>query len=436
MAKAVAIDFGASSARYGLGEWKDGRLDFRIVRQIAHQAIETDANTVWDIDALVAFCREAADFAAAEGAATVGIDTWGVDLGFLNADGHLIGPPVCYRDDSHELAFEELAPHRARLYELTGCQHQPFNTICQLAARGRQCPDLRDAEWLLLPDLLGCLLGGGKHCDLTHASTTQLLGLDGRWCPEAFDLVGWPVPQRQPSLPGSLGGEVAPGVRLAHVGGHDTASAVAGFGSLAKGTAFANIGTWTLVGVVVDQPIASKAAATANLTNERTADGRVRLLKNVPGFYVVNRVFDELAPAQSVVEWLSNATPTTARIDLQHPDLFNPDSMSATCASLCSQPPQSSGEWAGLLLGSLADAIAAGLREVAEVTGQPLDRVIVGGGGSQSPALRAAIETASGLKVVQGPAEATVVGNLAVQFLAQGVFSSYQQMLEAITGSE
>src|SRR5262249_7447529 len=150
--------------------------------------------------------------ARAQKAATVGIDSWGVDNGFLDPEGKLTGSPVCYRDLSHLAAFEELAPHRSRLYELTGTQHQPFNTICQLVARRKEDPSLPGtSEWMILPDLIAFLLGGGRNHEITQASTTQLLGLDGKWSEEAFEIAGWPVPERQPAMPGVLGGQIADG---------------------------------------------------------------------------------------------------------------------------------------------------------------------------------------------------------------------------------
>ncbi len=88
-------------------------------------------------EALLALCRRAAGYASEnlDGAA-LGIDSWGVDHGFLEEGGHLIQPPVCYRDASHATAFEELKGHRARLYALTGVQHQPFNTLYQRSPPG------------------------------------------------------------------------------------------------------------------------------------------------------------------------------------------------------------------------------------------------------------------------------------------------------------
>lgn len=436
MHRAVAVDLGATSGRFALGTLVDGRIEVEIVEQIPHAPIERGGRLEWDLDRLMGLCRRACDFGADHGAATVGIDSWGVDHGFLDEQGQLIGAPVAYRDLSHLRAFEKLAPERARLYSLTGIQHQPFNTICQLVARRDEDPAFlnRAKDWMILPDLLGYLLSGERNHELTQASTTQLLGLDSMWCEEAFSIAGWPVPEREPKLPGSLGGAVGT-LRIAHVGSHDTASAVAGFGPLDDDQIFLNVGTWSLVGCVLPSPIATSEAERLNFTNERTVDGRVRFLRNVPGFYVINRIHEELGVGESVPEWLASAVPCESRVDLLHQEFFNPDSMTETCCRLADHRPASHAEWAGFALGSLTSTLATLPGDLERLTGRKFSSIRVGGGGSQSETFCRALAEATGLPVHAGPAEATVLGNLGMQFLASGAFGSYEEMFTTIARS-
>lgn len=436
MPNAVAVDLGATSGRFALGTYDEGRIRFEVVEQIPHAPLENNGRLEWDLDRILGLCRRAADYGSAHGAETMGIDSWGVDHGFLDAEGRLLGAPVAYRDLSHLKAFEALKPHRERLYALTGIQHQPFNTICQLVARREEDPTFtnRASDWMILPDLLGYLLSGERNHELTQASTTQLLGLDGAWSREAFEIAGWPVPERQPSTPGKLGGKVGD-LRIAHVGSHDTASAVAGFGTLADDQIFLNVGTWSLVGCVIPEPIATPEAERLNFTNERTVDGRVRFLRNVPGFYVINRIHEELGVRATVPEWLRSAQPTESTVDLLHPDFFNPDSMVETCAALAGRRPASEAEWAGFALGSLTATLAQLPGDLERLTGRRFTSIRVGGGGSQSGTFCRALASATGLPVHAGPAEATVVGNLGMQFLASGVFSSFDEMFAAVSRS-
>ncbi len=148
--RAVAIDLGASSARFALGELNSestihnpkSKIDFQIIEQVPHSPLNWNGHEVWDIDFLLDFCRKALNFAKDNGAESIGIDTWGVDHGFIGTDGKLIQPPICYRDHSHVAMFEKMKEHRSWLYAQTGIQHQPFNTIYQLLARKEEQPEL------------------------------------------------------------------------------------------------------------------------------------------------------------------------------------------------------------------------------------------------------------------------------------------------------
>jgi rhamnulokinase len=317
--------------------------------------------------------------------------------------------------------FDRMAGHRDRLYALTGIQHQPFNTIYQLAARDADLPSLHGKPWLLMPDLMGYLLTGVAHCEYTMASTTQLMGLDDDWSSEAFEMIGWPIPDVQISRPGQVlsGGKVS----LVSVGSHDTASAVFGLGPLQDDQAFLNVGTWSLLGTIVDHPLLTATS----FTNERTVDGRVRYLANIPGFYVVNRVHEELAVSQSIPDWLQTATfPEEHRLaNLMSQEFFNPNSM---CDALAKDGrPNTHAEWAGLALGSLVETTASQLQELAELTGRFFSELRVAGGGSRSSVFCQALASRTGIRVFAGPEEATLLGNLAVQFLASGDFGSFEE---------
>jgi len=435
---AVAVDFGASSGRFAAGRLVEGRIEFEVIEQIPHAPIERNGRLVWDIDLLMGLVRRAADYASAHFShATLGIDSWGVDHGFVDVYGDLIHPPVCYRDISHAAAFDRTSSYRGDLYRLTGVQHQPFNTLYQLIARREEDPHLSDraAMWMILPDLMGYLLMREANHEFTQASTTQLMGLSGEWATEAFAIAGWPLPEIQPRLPGELFGYVADRVRLASVGSHDTASAVLGLAPIEESTVFLNVGTWSLIGCILDSPIATPAAEAANFTNERCVDGRVRFLKNVPGFWVINRLHDELGVAAPVPQWLNRAELSApGRLDLMAEALFNPDSMIDACRSMLDYAPASEEEWAGVALLSLIETLAEQPGQLSGLTGRKFDRIRVGGGGSQSELFCQLLAQRSGLRVLAGPSEATVLGNLAMQFRAAGVIDNAEAIVAASSG--
>jgi len=425
MKDAVAVDLGATSGRFAAGRLEDGAIHFDVVEQTPHAPIERGGRLEWDIDSLMGICRRAVDYAEAHFAeATVGIDSWGVDFGFLDENGGLLRTPICYRDLSHTRVFEEMRSLRHELWRLTGIQHHPFNTCYQLIARRLEDPLLAEAHWLLLPDLLMAMMGAAPGYEMTHASTTQLLGTNGKWSREAFHLIDCRVPDREPVLPGGVVGAVRPTVRFARVGHHDTASAVCGLGTLADDQAFLNVGTWSLLGCMVDNPIVTAEAELGGFSNERSVDGRIRFLTNIPGFYVINRLHDELGIKAPVPSWLASADLTfSGRVNLMEERFFNPQSMPQAVGRSLRVAPGSPEDWAGVALGSLAETTARQLEGLENVTGRRFASVRVAGGGSASGDFCKALADATHRVVLAGPVEATIVGNLALQFLATGAIA-------------
>lgn len=414
------MDMGASSARFAAG-WIDGdRLRFEVIEQVRHAPRAQGGRLCWDAEILLDLCLRATNHARTRFQnVTLGIDTWGVDIGFVGDRG-LIAPAVAYRDPSHLRAMDRVADRQERLYHLTGIQRQPFNTLNQLLARAEDSPHLRHERWLLLPDLFAHLLGGAQGYETTIASTTQLVGLDGEWCEEAFDLIGWPTPPEQPCQEHNVIGSTQ-GVDIVRVGGHDTASAVCGLGSLDDGTAFLSTGTWSLLGTLLERPMVTTDAWEGNFTNELAVDGRVRFLRNIPGFYILNRLQEDLGIEEPMGSWIARADQSvTDRIDPLNEAFFNPADMAAAIIEQLAYQPQTSEEWAGIALMSLVECTALQLRQLEKVTDRDFSCIRMGGGGAASATFCQALAEATGVPVMAGPVEATLVGNLVVQLVASG----------------
>lgn len=405
--RAVAIDLGASSARFAVGELMDGMVTFEVVDQVPHKPRSWDGHEVWDIDFLIDFCRRALKTAHDCGAESLAIDTWGVDHGFVDESGRLLQPPICYRDRSHIDVFENLASHREWLYEETGIQHQPFNTLYQLIARRTQNDRLfgPGVRWLLLPDLLLHMLGAETGYERSIASTTQLTDSHGDWNAAVFERFDLPVPRLPVCSAGPAG--KANGVILQRVNGHDTASAVLGMGPLQK-SAFASVGTWALVGKLAGFDVSAKSSA-ENWTNERQTDGMVRRLANVPGFYVLNRLHEELGIQEPFADWLEAAPRTQETFDAFDSRLFAPESM-VKAVSECIGKECDAAKLGGIALESLLQAISKRI----EMLG--VSQIRIAGGGTQSKRLCTEIAGRTQLPVFAGPTEATLLGNLALQF--------------------
>lgn len=413
--KAVAVDLGASSVRAAVGTLSGGRVEFEIVDSRPNQTV----GRCWDIEFLESFVREAESLAERL-EASVGIDSWGVDHVLVVGDERVEGP-VMYRDPSHQRAAERLAGHRDLLFQTTGIAHQPFNTVFQLAARAEEDPSLPGrAEFVLLPAFLTMRSTGERLHEATMASTTQLMGLDGDWSSEAFAVAGWPVPALGPEPPGRVAAS-ASGVPFVTVASHDTASAVVGLGTLHPRDAFLNVGTWSLLGRTLESPVVTSDAQRGGWTNERTADGRARFLKNLPGFFIVNRLHEELGVPGTVAEWLAGRDRAfIGRFDASSPALYNPDSMLEACRDICGPAPVTADEWAAAAFESLVDTIAKELPILVGVTDQKVERIRLAGGASRNADFCQALADRTGVPVSAGPTEATVLGNLGMQFLARG----------------
>ncbi|MEQ1934873.1 MAG: FGGY-family carbohydrate kinase, partial [Fimbriimonadaceae bacterium] len=301
-----------------------------------------------------------------------------------------------------------------------------FNKIYQLYARAQDSVEMKEAVWLMMPDLIGCLLGAPPNVEMTNASTTQLCGLSGEWSSEAFDLIDWPMPSLPVLPPGRIITEFE-GARLVSCASHDTASAVFGMGPIDDDVAFMSVGTWSLIGCLLDEPNLSDPG----FTNERAIDGRIRYLANVPGFYVVNRVHQELGIEGSVSEWLASGTPDVKDYpDLMDSRFFNPVSM---CEAL--GQADSPKAWASVALGAIAQTSSRQLKKLELNTGRKFRELRASGGGSESAIFCQTLANATGIPVLAGPKEATVLGNLACQFFADGRVKSLDQAAQIARNS-
>lgn len=418
---ALAVDLGASSLRLAQGELENGELAYRLIRQVVNEPRLSQGRLRWDFAAITRFVDDAiahGQSVRGESGAEVslGIDSWGVDVGFIRPDGTLVEGPIAYRDAAVAETAESLVAHRWTLFQETGIAYQPFNTVYQLATAVRKSPGLREvADWRMIPELLidHLLPGRGGH-EVTNASTTQLVGLNGEWSELAFGIAGWPVPRCSPMRPGEAIGTVD-GIAIVRVASHDTASAVYGMGELQESEAFLNLGSWGLLGTNLDQPIVTQEAYDAGLTNERGHDGRVRFLKNIPGFAILNRLHQELEIALPVREWLATGgLADSPHVSFFDPRLYNPESMRLALRSLLRCEPTGPAEWASVGLASLVWAVDRTMRELSSVTGRPMHSIRLGGGGSQCQPLIDRLR-GMGWQVSLAPVEATIVGNLLMQ---------------------
>ncbi len=456
----LALDLGAESGRGVVGRFDGDRLTLNEVHRFPNGPVRALDTLHWDLlrlfDAMKSTLGQAArDYPGLEG---VGIDTWGVDFGLIGRGDTLLGNPVHYRDARTEGMTERAASLVSpdRIYEITGLQFLPFNSIYQLLAmRAANIPLLDVAETLLMmPDLFGWLLTGRKGVERTNASTTQLydpraegggvwsdelcraLDLPRAILPELIDPATELGPLRQ-----QVRDELGIGRPLAVLvpGTHDTASAVAAVPARSKPGAVAgsppdwcyiSSGTWSLLGVEVPRPVINQATRRANFTNEAGVEGTTRLLKNIMGLWLVQecrrtwlRAGDDLS-YDALIARAGTAPAFVTLVDPDDPSFFAPGDMPARIAAFARRTGQPVPTGEGAFVRCALESLALKYRQVIgwleSILGTTIRTVHVVGGGCRNALLNQFAADACGVPVLAGPVEATAAGNILLQAIARG----------------
>jgi len=458
----AAVDLGAQSGRVAVGRFDGERLSVTEVHRFPNVPVRTRGTLNWDVLRLYQDVIEGLRAAAREAGRvdSLAADSWAVDFGLIDRNGRLLQNPVHYRDArrarSMEAALAEV-PSR-ELYERTGIQLMPINTIFELAAMAAEGdPALAAAETLLLiPDLMHYWLCGSRSSELTNATTTQCFDpRGGGWATDLLTRLD--VPARL------LPDVVQPGTVLARlsedaaeetglgtaqvvaIATHDTGSAVAAVPFRRPGSAYISAGTWSLVGVELEQPLINDATFAANLTNEGGVGGTFRMLRNVAGLWLVHecrRVWALGGRSYSfgqLVALAKEAPPFRSFIEPDDPAFADRGDMPARIRAYCAhtgQPePVEPGAVVRCILESLALKHAQTIDVLASVTGRRPEEIHLVGGGARNDLLARWTAAAAGLPVLAGPEEATVIGNLLVQAIAQGEIASLREAREVVRAS-
>lgn len=458
----LAFDFGASSGRAMLGTFDGNKMSIQEIHRFSNDPETINGSYYWDIIRLFheikAGLLKAKDYGGYE---SVGIDTWGVDFGLLDQAGRLVGNIFHYRDARNEPAAHDFLEHvisMEELYRRTGIQYAPFNTIFQLYAMKTQQPYLLDpAEHLLfLPDLFNYFLTGKIHTDYSDASTSGLLDVRKKdWDWDLIDKLG--IPRRifsaiSPSgeVVGTFSKEICEELmidpaKVISVASHDTASAVAAVPSTEKDTVYISCGTWSLFGTELDEPNTSDEARECNLTNEGGYHGKIRFLKNIMGTWLIqqsrrywNRQGHNLS-YDDLEQMAGACTPFQSMIDVDDPLFLAPGDIPVRVQEYCrrtGQPvPQSIGEIMQCIYGSIALRYRYTFDHLKQITGKEYTCIHMVGGGIQDQTLCQLAADTCGVKVVAGPIEATVVGNIMVQLIANGAVESLEKAREIVKAS-
>jgi len=464
--KFVAIDLGASSGRLLLGRWDGSRFDVSEVHRFINGPVTTLGHLHWDVLSIFAEIKSGlacciSGEARADGIAGLGLDTWGVDYALLDRQGRMLGNPYHYRDKRNdgtmELAFGRVPRHA--IYDATGIQMMQINTVFQLLSMVRDGdPQLELAKTLLpMPNLFGYWLSGQKAAEYTFATTTQCLeARDRRWAVDLLAKLDIPTAFLPPIVePATVLGTLLPDVAadtglpesvpVINVGSHDTASAVAAIPGLDARSAYISSGTWSLMGVEAPGPVINDLSLAGNFTNEGGVGGTIRLLRNIPGLWLIQECRRQWQKEGSEYTWealldrAEREEPFRHLIDPDAPELLNPQDMPAAIRGLCrrtgQEPPETVGAVVRCCLESLALRYRRTLEDLQQLVGHKLEVVRIVGGGSQNRLLCQMAADACGVPVVAGPIEATALGNLMVQAIATGDLDGIEAGRAAVAAS-
>jgi rhamnulokinase len=453
----LALDLGASSGRAVVGRFDGERLALEEAHRFANGPVRlpTASGSSIHWDSLGQFSEVKAGIA--KGAeccggdlVSVGIDTWGVDYGLLDAQGELLGNAFHYRDERTLGTIDQvfsIVP-REEVFRRTGIQFMDLNTLFQLfAARGSAA--LQQAKRLLFtPDLFHYWLSGHAVNEYTIASTSQCLEPFTRtWAvdllrrldipSDIFGEIVQPGTVLGPLLPWVAEETAAPAVKLVAVGCHDTASAVAAVPVEGDDRAFVSSGTWSILGVESPTPVVNSRALQFNFTNEGGVCNTIRLMKNITGLWIIQECRRQWALEGVKLTWneivgLAKAAPPFASvIDVDAPDFSRPGDMPARIAAFCRRtgqtPPADRGSVARTVFEGLALKYLRILQMTEQLTGKKTDALNIVGGGTQNRLLSQFAANAIGRPVITGPIEATAAGNILMQMLAMGAIASLDE---------
>ncbi len=455
--RVLAFDFGASSGRAVVGTFNGCTIHMEEVHRFANDPVMVRHTMYWDVLRLFHEIKQGLSKAYRTGpVASIGIDTWGVDFGLLDKRGYLLENPVHYRDSRTNDMLEEAAKFidSKKLYNITGNQIMSINTLFQLLSLEKQRPEvLERADTLLfMPDLFNYMLCGVKAAEYTIASTSQMLDArNHEWSQPLlakFQLPATILPKiiEPASSIGTLDEAIVEELgltpaKIVAVAGHDTQSAMAAVPTEAQDFLFLSCGTWSLLGTELSQPVINEASSAANITNEGGYGGKTSFLKNIIGLWLIQECrrqwrregkeysFGELE------QLACKAEPFQSFIHPDAPEFVPSGNMPERIRAYCKRTGQKVPQTIGAIVRCIDESRQA-MEELEGCLGRKYPCLHMIGGGIQSKLLCQLTASACQRPVVAGPVEATVLGNIALQLLANGAIHNIKEARRIIKASE
>jgi sugar (pentulose or hexulose) kinase len=463
MGKYAAIDLGAESGRVIVGAYDGGRLKLEEIYRFQNIPVKKGNSLRWDIEMLWRETQTGLkkSFAKYNDIESIGIDTWGVDFILLDKQGEMVDLPYHYRDTRTdgipERVYKKISAEE--LYLSTGIQNMQINTFIQLIALKEKEPEVfaKTGKILFIPDWFVYKLTGKMFNEYTISSTSQLMDIStGNRSKKLLDMFDIPEGLFSPLIrPGEIMGNITPGltdkfdyksIPVISVGSHDTASAVAGVpAGQHTNWAYLSSGTWSLMGIESDKALINQYSAQEQFTNEGGVNDTIRFLKNITGLWLLQeckRFWEKEGDPlnyEKIVKLAEQAKPFSALIDPGYPDFFSGGNIPGKIAEYLKKTGQNpiggKGQTIRTILESLSLKYQSVMKRLEKITGTEIDVLHIVGGGCRNRLLNQMTANAAGKKVIAGPIEATVCGNILVQMVALKKIESIHYGREIIKNS-
>ncbi|SHH42853.1 rhamnulokinase [Clostridium grantii] len=458
----LAFDFGASSGRAIVSTFDGEKIELEEVHRFLNEPVIMGSHIYWDTFRLFHDLKQGLKKASSKFGKihSIGIDTWAVDYGLLDENDNIIGMPIHYRDTRTEGMMEKVKQNMSleNIYDITGIQFMELNTVYQLMADKKFRPHIieKAKTLLLMPDLFNYYLTGKKYNEYTNASTTQMLDAKSKkWSKELIEKLDLPYDILQEIIePGNIIGNLTKEVQaelevdsipVVAVGSHDTASAVCGAPLEGNDSVYLSCGTWSLLGIESKKPIISGDSARYNFTNEGGVEDTIRFLKNINGLWLLQQLRKSWSERveeigfPDIIKAVLQVENKDFIIDPNHESFMAPHNMIEAIQNYCVENNQGKPE----KLGELAIAAYNGLTSeykkvvecIEEIAGESISTINMVGGGIQDKFLCQQTANVTGKKVLAGPIEASVLGNIVMQLKAIGAIETLEQGRKIIKNS-
>ena len=456
----IACDFGSSGGKIFLSKFQNDKMTLEEIHRFSLNPIKINnyyyTNSIFMYSELLKGVKKVIEMGIQPN--SIGINSWGVDYGYIDKNGELISNPINYRDTrtiNTIKKLEKIGLGAKELYKITGISCMPFNTIMQIYEDLENRNDIiKNAKTLLFtPDLFAYFLTDNISAEYTIASTSQLMDINKKnWSEEIFEKINFDI-KKMPDFintgdkKGILKKEIADYLgckpfEIIAVASHDTASAVLSAPLKNENSAYLSCGSWSLLGVELEKPILTDEAFNNGFTNETGYNNTIRFLENINGLWIIQLLQKKYNISFNEMETLAkNNIETKHRIDINDNRFYNPSDIEEEIINYYKETNQGIIEKKdrGIIISSvynsLSDSYAKYIESLKNILQKDINYLHIVGGGSRDKLICKLTKDKTNIKAFAGPVECTAIGNILAQFKSLGLLKNVKEMRELVIKS-